>query len=130
MRFSFDLRLAALASLFLALSLAYNLAVPLFEAPDERDHFDYADWLANGNGLPHLVTDRAEVGEIWQPPLYYALIAAVIAPIDRSDLDTIAPLSPDWQAGLSRVAHYHTAAESFPYRHTALAEDVDVENGT
>lgn len=121
MRLSLNSRLAALVGLFLALSLAYNGATPLFEAPDERDHFDYADWLANGNGLPHLVTDRAEVGEIWQPPLYYALIAAVIAPIDRSDLDTIAPLSPDWQAGLSRVAHYHTAAESFPYRHTALA---------
>jgi 4-amino-4-deoxy-L-arabinose transferase-like glycosyltransferase len=113
--------LIALAGLFLALCLAYNLALPLFEAPDERDHVAYADWLADGAGLPHMVNDRDKVGEIWQPPLYYALIAAVIAPLDRSDLETIAPLSADWQTGLSRVAHYHTAAESFPYRGAALA---------
>jgi 4-amino-4-deoxy-L-arabinose transferase-like glycosyltransferase len=113
--------LLALTGLFLALCLAYNLAVPLFEAPDERDHVDYADWLASGNGLPHMVNDREEVGEIWQPPLYYALIAAALAPFDRSDLETIAPLSADWQAGLSRAAHYHTAAESFPFRGAALA---------
>lgn len=113
--------LLALAGLFLALCLAYNLAVPLFEAPDERDHVAYAAWLAGGHGLPHMVADRDQVGEIWQPPLYYALVAAAIAPFDRSNLESIAPLSADWQAGLSRVAHYHTAAEAFPYRGAALA---------
>ena len=116
--------LAALAGLFVVLALAYNATTPLFEAPDEQDHVEYADWLASGNGLPHLIEDRAVVGEIWQPPLYYALIGAVIAPIDRSDLATIAPLSEDWQAGLSRVAHYHTTAESFPWRGAALAVHV------
>lgn len=124
MRPFFNSRLFALAGLYLALALAYNVATPLFEAPDERDHMDYADWLAAGNGLPHLVNDRDEVGEIWQPPLYYALVSMLIAPIDRSDLATIAPLSADWQAGLSRLAHYHTAAESFPYRGAALAVHV------
>lgn len=114
-------RLVALLALFAALCAVYNIVTPLFEAPDERDHVDYADWLASGNGLPHLVADRAAVGEIWQPPLYYALVAPAIAPIDRADLETIAPLSGDWRAGLSRVAHYHTAAEDFPWRGAALA---------
>ncbi len=113
--------LIALTGLFLALCLAYNLSLPLFEAPDEHDHVDYAAWLAGGNGLPHMSEDRDEVGEIWQPPLYYALIAAVIAPIEHAGLETIAPLSADWQAGLSRLAHYHTTAEAFPYRGAALA---------
>ncbi len=117
-------RLFALVGLYLALTLAYNVATPLFEAPDERDHVAYANWLADGNGLPHLVDDRGEVGEIWQPPLYYALVSILIAPIDRADLATIAPLSADWRAGLSRVAHYHTPAESFPYRGAALAVHV------
>ena len=117
-------RLVVLIGIFLALCAAYNLAMPLFEAPDESDHVEYADWLAAGNGLPHLIEDRAVVGEIWQPPLYYALVALAIAPVDRAGLDTIAPLSPDWQAGLSRVAHYHTAAEAFPYRGPALAVHV------
>ena len=124
MRPFFNSRLFALAGLYLALALAYNVATPLFEAPDERDHMAYADWLADGNGLPHLVDDRDKVGEIWQPPLYYALVSIFIAPIDRPDLATIAPLSADWQAGLSRLAHYHTAAESFPYRGAALAVHV------
>jgi len=114
-------RLVALLAIFLALCLAYNVATPIFEAPDERDHFSYASWLADGRGLPHMVADRGQVGELWQPPLYYALIAAAVAPIDRSDLATVAPLSADWQAGASRVAHYHGAAERFPYRGTTLA---------
>jgi hypothetical protein len=58
MRPFFNSRLFALAGLYLALALAYNVATPLFEAPDERDHMAYADWLADGNGLPHLVDDR------------------------------------------------------------------------
>lgn len=121
MRTFINPRLVALLALFAALCAVYNIVTPLFEAPDERDHVDYADWLASGNGLPHLVADRATVGEIWQPPLYYALVATVIAPVDRADLETIAPLSGDWRAGLSRSAHYHTPAEAFPWRGAALA---------
>lgn len=124
MRPFFNSRLAALAGLFAGLCLVYNVLTPLYEAPDEGDHVEYAAWLADGRGLPHLVDDRGEVGEIWQPPLYYALIAAVIAPLDRAGLDTIAPLSDDWRAGLSRLAHYHTTAESFPFRGPALTVHV------
>jgi len=119
MRPYFHARLAALAGLFVALCLAYNVVTPLYEAPDEGDHVAYAAWLAGGRGFPHMIDDRGQVGEIWQPPLYYALVAAVIAPFDRNELDTIAPLSGDWLAGLSHAAHYHTAAESFPFRGAA-----------
>lgn len=124
MRLSFNPRLAALAGLFLALCLAYNIATPLYEAPDERDHVDYVKWLADGHGLPRLIEDRGAVGEIWQPPLYYAIVAVAIAPFERDELDTIAPLSGDWQAGLSRLAHYHTTAELFPFRGAALTVHV------
>jgi len=115
------MRFFALAALFVVLSLVYNVALPLYEAPDEGDHVSYAAWLADGRGLPHLVADRDAVGEIWQPPLYYALTALALAPFDRAELATIAPLSADWQAGLSRAAHYHSAAEAFPFRGAALA---------
>lgn len=120
----FDARLAALLALFVALAAAYNAVTPLFEAPDERDHVSYANWLANGGGLPHLVADRAAVGEIWQPPLYYALVAAVIAPIDRAGFPITAPLSDDWLAGSTYVAHYHRAGEGFPWHGTALATHI------
>ena len=118
------MRFFALAALFVVLSLAYNVALPLYEAPDEGDHVSYAAWLADGRGLPHLVADRNAVGEIWQPPLYYALTAPALVPFDRTELATIAPLSADWQAGLSRAAHYHTPAEAFPFRGAALAVHV------
>lgn len=114
-------RLLVLGGLFLLLCWAYGLATPLFEAPDERDHFSHANWLADGNGLPHIIKDQQSLGEIWQPPLYYALLAAAIAPVDRSDFATTAPLSDDWLAGRSRLAHYHYAGEAFPFRSTALA---------
>ncbi len=115
------MRFLALVALFVVLSLAYNVALPVYEAPDERDHISYAAWLADGRGLPHLVADRDVVGEIWQPPLFYALTALALAPFDRAELATIAPLSGDWQAGLSQAAHYHSADEAFPFRGAALA---------
>ncbi|MEW5985408.1 MAG: glycosyltransferase family 39 protein [Chloroflexota bacterium] len=113
--------LVALLLLFVFLALFYNVSTPLFEAPDEYDHFRYANWLATGHGLPDLVADRPHVGEIWQPPLYYALVALLIAPLDTSDLPVVAPFNPHWAQGVGQIAHYHTAAEAFPYHQTTLA---------
>ena len=112
-----------LVALFLVLSLFYNFLSPLFEAPDEFDHFRYAVWLADGNGLPHLVDDLETVGhEIGQPPLYYGLTALWVMPFDTSDLETVAPFNPHWSSGSGiNNVHYHTAAEDFPYEQTALA---------
>lgn len=115
-------RLLGLLLLFATLTAVYNVTIPLFEAPDEGDHISYAHWLADGNSLPHLVHDQHQVGEIWQPPLYYALLAVLIAPIDRSDMGHIAPLNMDWlEGGFGQLAHYHTEAERFPYRQSSLA---------
>ena len=115
--------LIGLVSLFLVLSLFYNFLSPLFEAPDEFDHFRYVVWLADGNGLPHLVDDLETVGhEIGQPPLYYWLSALWVLPFDTSDLSTIAPFNPHWFNGMGiNNVHYHTEAEAFPYEKTALA---------
>src|SRR5512139_2035057 len=72
---------------FVVLALVYSLAVPLFEGPDEIWHYAFADHLANGGGLP--VFDATQPATFLRngahPPLYYALIALLIAPIDRSD---------------------------------------------
>ncbi len=111
--------------LFIALGAVYNLVLPLFEAPDEMDHFRYADWLAAGRMLPHLQNDLGVVGhEIGQPPLYYAVLAPFISWIDRGDLYTVAPLNPYWRGGGGIYAHYHTSTESFPFHHTTLAVHV------
>lgn len=114
--------LLALLAIFLVMSVIYSLVTPLFEAPDEMDHFRYVNWLATGRGLPHLADDLAAAGhEIGQPPLYYALLAIPVSLVDTYDLEQVAPMNPYWQDGAGVNVHYHTEAESFPYRNTTLA---------
>lgn len=114
--------LIAVLLTFFVLGGLYNISQPLFEAPDELAHFRYASWLATGHGLPHIITDVQGIGhEVGQPPLYYAILAVVVAGIDTEDLEQIAPPNPYWHRGAGINAHYHTPAERFPYRGTALA---------
>lgn len=86
-------------ALFVFLALSSAAAVPLFEASDEAAHFLYAHRLAQTGSLP-IIPTRADLNaaaaagdsvaqwsvESHQPPLYYALIALLITPIDRSDV--------------------------------------------
>ena len=116
---------------FLALCIVYNVTLPVFEAPDEGDHFHYADFLARERHLPDLVQDLAQSHEIIQPPLYYILIAGAIEPFDRSDLDALSRLNPDWFDSNVNADHHsvanqytHSSAEDFPYQGAALAVHV------
>jgi len=107
---------------FLALAAFYNVALPVFEAPDEASHFRYAHYLAAERRLPDLKRDLPS-HEVTQPVLYYALAALVIGPFDRSNLDQLVLLNPDWfdrslNVGYTgvRSQHIHTEAERWPYR--------------
>lgn len=107
---------------FLALCLIYNVTLPVFEAPDEAWHFRYAHYLADEQRLPDLKRDLPS-HEVTQPVLYYALAALVIFPFDRSNLDQLLLLNPDWfdrslNTGYTGVRgqHLHTEAEQWPYR--------------
>ncbi len=107
---------------FLALCVVYNVTLPVFEAPDEASHFRYAHYLANERRLPDLKRDLPS-HEVTQPVLYYALTALVISPFDRSNLDQLVQLNPDWfdrslNQGYTGVRgqHIHTAAEDWPYQ--------------
>ena len=76
-----------LIAFFLA-GLLYLSSVPLFEAPDESYHFAFADTISRNRNLPvQLPGEKTPWGqEGSQPPLYYILVAALITPIDTSDL--------------------------------------------
>ncbi|MCS6846669.1 MAG: glycosyltransferase family 39 protein [Anaerolineae bacterium] len=107
---------------FVALCLVYNVTLPVFEAPDEASHFRYAHYLANERRLPDLKRDLPS-HEVTQPVLYYALAALVISPFDRSNLDQLVLLNPDWfdrslNQGYTGVRgqHIHTEAERWPYQ--------------
>jgi len=113
---------------FIALGLTYNVINPIFEAPDEVQHFYYVKHIADGNGLPV----QGEEGQFtWeqegsQPPLYYLLGAALIAGVDTSDAEQVIWYNP--QANLG-TPHYpgnknrivHTDREEFPYHDTTQA---------
>jgi 4-amino-4-deoxy-L-arabinose transferase-like glycosyltransferase len=121
--------LLVIVVVFTALALVYSLAVPLFEGPDEIWHYAFADHLANGGGLP--VFDAAQPATFLRngahPPLYYALIAALIAPIDRADFpaeyrfNLASPRITPGASGTSPNLLIHTGREDFPLRNAALA---------
>jgi 4-amino-4-deoxy-L-arabinose transferase-like glycosyltransferase len=79
--------LALIIFLFLIMAGVYNYLIPPFEGPDEPQHFAYAQWLAEGNGLPPQGLAAWETPleqEASQPPLYYFLAAI---PIKMAALD-------------------------------------------
>ena len=114
---------------FVALSVVYSLTVPLFEGPDEIWHYAFANHLASGGGLP--VFDANQPATFLRngahPPLYYALIAPLIAPIDRADFpaeyhfNLASPRITQGATGTSPNLLIHTAREDFPFHNTALA---------
>ncbi len=121
--------LLVILTAFVALSLFYSFTVPLFEGPDEIWHYAFANHLANGGGLP--VFDVNQPATFLRngahPPLYYVLIAALIAPIDRTDFPSeyrfnlASPRITPGASGTSPNLLIHTAREDFPFHDTALA---------
>jgi Dolichyl-phosphate-mannose-protein mannosyltransferase len=121
--------LIVLLCAFTALAITYSVAVPLFEGPDEDDHFRYVKYLADHHALPVQLFQPGggEAGhQGWQPPLYYALAALVISPVNTSDFEQHLWRNPasSFQgdpACCGRNLYFHTRAEDFPYTGTTLA---------
>ena len=115
---------------FLALGIAYNVATPLFEKPDEIWHYPYVKWLADGQGLPVQDLARAQSlmrQEATQPPLYYVTAALATFWIDDDDWQDFAKLNPFWGYNAPGTVNdnknrvLHTDRERFPYRGAVLA---------
>jgi hypothetical protein len=114
---------------FVALALFYSVIIPLFEGPDEDDHFRYAKFIADHRALPVQVFEPG--GGVaghqgWQPPLYYTLVALLIAPIDTSNYEQLlwrnyAVTFVGDPSCCGRNIYFHTDAENFPYTRTTLA---------
>lgn len=110
------------------LGLIYNATIPLFEPPDEIWHFAFADHLAKGGGLPVLsMTKSAFLREGGQPPLYYALVALVVLPFDRSDFPNWVrfnashpAITPGATSDTPNV-FIHTTREDWPWTGSVLA---------
>ncbi|MEW6089016.1 MAG: hypothetical protein AB1498_12010 [bacterium] len=72
--------------LYFVLAINYALNVPIFEAPDEPDHFAHIKYLVNNKRLPFLNVKTAdEPATAIHPPLYYFLSAIIYAPFQVFD---------------------------------------------
>jgi len=72
------LALAALLVVYVGLAVAYSLADPLYEAPDELRHVRYVRHISEYRGLP-LQKENGPRAQSHHPPLYYALGALLSA---------------------------------------------------
>lgn len=124
--------------LFLALSLFYNVTIPLWESDNEWSHYQYIRAIALTGRLPtpaaavdlaagdDRCTDVTFVEEIAahqfrQPPLYYLLGSFAIRGVDLSTAQApaINPHLHTGSGGLNVAVHDRT--EGFPYRGDTLA---------
>jgi 4-amino-4-deoxy-L-arabinose transferase-like glycosyltransferase len=71
--------LLALLLVSLALLVAWSFAVPVFEAPDEPDHWQYVLYVRHTGRLPIYGPGAIEANS---PPLYYFLVAPFAADSD------------------------------------------------
>jgi len=123
-----DRRLAVLLLLYLAQAVLYGAANPLFEAPDEPEHYFTAQYIADTWRLP-AVTPETEpwLGqEAAQPPLYYLLGALIIAPVETEEARESVWPNPLFVPGdasvlANRNAYVHGPWEAWPWQGYALA---------
>lgn len=113
---------------FIILGSGYSLTTPLFEAPDEIEHYFYIWNIANRGGFP--VQDPENVGpwgqEGGQPPLFYILGGLLTVRVDSSDAPDLIRRNPHANVGLplaygNKNVIIHTDREAFPYRGGVLA---------
>ena len=126
MHLRFNLRILLLA--FFALGFIYDQSTPIFEASDEAWHYGVVRELAAGRGLPvqrpgEITTYRQEGS---QPPLYYALAAALTFWVDDNDTIGHYSYNPFAQVGVpgtpTNVNMFRrTYGERFPAHGVPLA---------
>ena len=93
--------ITAILVAFVLLSTTYSVITPIFEAPDELQHYFFVQHLADGEELPVITGPVPDIqAEVHQPPLYYALGALVTFWIDTDPLADFVWRNPHAQIGV------------------------------
>ena len=118
----------AILAAYLLLGLCYSLVSPIFETPDEAQHFFVVREIVEQHGLP---VQRPGEPSRWlqegsQPPLYYLVGALFSGWIDTSDWQAFSSRNPfavqgDPLTPGNRNVYLHRAPEEFPWHGTVLA---------
>ncbi len=124
-----SLNIGWLLILYALLAVAFSVTTPIFETPDELQHVYYIEYLARTHTLPRLQPGAVEeeapyAQEAGQPPLYYALGALIVRPIDWGDSaperNPHANVGNPMQLGNKNIV-IHTPDEGWPWQGMPLA---------
>ncbi len=117
-------------AIYLILAVAYSLASPIFETPDEIHHVYFVKYLAETHTLPVLGTETAAGEQALygqeggQPPLYYAIGAAIISGVDTEgpppERNPHASMGNPLQPGNKNLI-IHSPDEAWPWHGLPLA---------
>lgn len=114
---------------YVALALAYNVVFPPFEPTDEWAHFRYVRFLVDERRFP--VAQPNDTSEYHQPPLYYALAAALAWPFKPEGWeDYNQRVNPYrayryWESGLdNKNLFLHGPWDAWPFRGVSLSVHV------
>ncbi len=111
---------------YVGLSVLYSSASPVFEAPDERQHYGYVRHLALEGRLPPQGESSFAEHEASQPPLYYAFAALATAwrshdiPLVIQPNRYFANYQAPGTVNDNKNVHLRTEIESFPWRGPVL----------
>jgi 4-amino-4-deoxy-L-arabinose transferase-like glycosyltransferase len=113
------------------LGLALGILTPIFEAPDEANHFLFVRYLQLHGSLPIQTMDQ-DGPRAHHPPLYFALAAALSAwvpdagPADRvlSPINTTMNFRYGDPSVERKVKYLHSSAEAWPWQGQTLAVHV------
>lgn len=120
--------LTTLLVLPLLLAIEVSFLNPLFEPPDELQHYQFVRYLVDEKELPIQQPDEP-ISQYHQPPLYYLIGSLLTAGID--DEGTVPPRNPHWTSYPMEEVHRDNKAQflptrelTFPYTGTALVTHV------
>ncbi len=122
-----SLPLLAIAIAYFALSIAYSLATPLNEGPDEIWHYLYVRHIAEGKGLP--IQDPRGYGvmmsqhEASQAPLYYLVSGLLTSWIPTTD-----PVSAFVENPQASIGHRSTIDNKNRFVHPASEDYLFADN--
>ncbi|MBI4299848.1 MAG: glycosyltransferase family 39 protein [Chloroflexi bacterium] len=115
---------------FVLLGAVYAFRFPLFEKPDEPEHYEYAHYLKTRLALPKVSLSETQAErplvemEAHQPPLYYALVAAAASPIKGDEFDQSFSRNPHFLStrigNINRFVPVYERGSSTPVSRTLL----------
>jgi len=119
--------IALIMASFFALGITYSTVTPLFEAPDELQHYARIKRVGEALGLIRLDPTVSDLShqEQYQQPLYHLLGALATFWDDAGDLPSLLWFNPHADIGVAKADGnvnllIHTGEAGFPYRGTSL----------